>query len=75
MTIPINPTEASTKEETTLGPIGMALNGVAIYNDREGGNVPVDAGVLSSMDRGGAHVGPGGTYHYHFETTTKFYSI
>jgi hypothetical protein len=65
MTIPIFPAEASTKEETTLGPIGMALNGVPIYNDREGGNVPVDAGVLGSFDRAGAHPGPGNTYHYH----------
>ena len=65
MTIPLNPTAANTKEETALGPIGMALNGVAIYNDREGGNVPLDAGVLLSFDRAGAHSGPGGLYHYH----------
>jgi hypothetical protein len=65
MTISTNPAEASVKEATTLGAIGMALNGVAIYNDREGGNVPVDAGVLSSFDRAGAHPGPGNTYHYH----------
>jgi len=66
MTIPTNPTEAGTKEATSLGPIGMALNGVAIFNDREGGNVPVDAGTLLSFDRAGAHPGPGNTYHYHF---------
>ncbi|MGB4844143.1 MAG: YHYH protein [Ferruginibacter sp.] len=66
MTIPTNPAEATSKEETSLGPIGMALNGVAIFNDREGGNVPVDAGVLTSFDRAGAHPGPGNTYHYHF---------
>ncbi len=66
MTIPTNPVAAASKEETSLGPIGMALNGVAIYNDREGGNVPVDAGTLKSFDRAGAHSGPGGLYHYHF---------
>lgn len=65
MTIPTNPAEVSTKEVTTLGPIGMALNGVPIYNDREGGNVPVSANVLDSFDRAGAHPGPGNTYHYH----------
>ena len=65
MTIPTNPAEATNKEVTTLGPIGMALNGVPIYNDREGGNVPVDANVLGSFDRAGAHPGPGNTYHYH----------
>jgi YHYH protein len=64
MTIPLSPAEASTKEETTLGAIGMALNGVAIYNDREGGNLPVDTGVLGSFDRGGGHPA-GGRYHYH----------
>lgn len=65
MTIPVFPAAATVKEETTLGAIGMALNGVPIYNDREGGNVPVDAAVLSSFDRAGAHPGPGNTYHYH----------
>ena len=66
MTIPTTPVEAAVKEATSLGPIGMALNGVAIYNDREAGNVPVDAGTLLSFDRAGAHSGPGGLYHYHF---------
>jgi hypothetical protein len=37
----------------------MALNGVPIYNDREGGNVPVDAGVLGSLIAGSP--GPGNT--------------
>ena len=67
MTLNTNPTEASTKEATSLGPIGMALNGVAIYNDREGGNVAVDAGTLTTFDLGGGHSGPGGLYHYHFD--------
>ncbi len=65
MTIPTTPSAASSKEATALGPIGMALNGVAIYNDQEGGNQALDAGVLLSFDRGGAHSGPGGLYHYH----------
>ncbi|MEP7346938.1 MAG: YHYH protein [Gemmatimonadaceae bacterium] len=65
MTIPASPAKASNPEETSLGPIGMALNGVAIYNDREGGNVPLEVGVLQSFDRAGAHSGPGGLYHYH----------
>ncbi len=65
MTIPTNPTAASSKEATALGPIGMALNGVAIFNDREGGNVPLTTDVILSFDRGGAHSGPGGLYHYH----------
>jgi len=65
MTIPTNPASAASKEATALGPIGMALNGVAIFNDREGGNVPLTSDVVLSFDRGGAHSGPGGLYHYH----------
>jgi hypothetical protein len=34
---PTKPVVATTHEETTLGPIGMVLNGKPIYNDREGG--------------------------------------
>ena len=64
MTIPANPVSASVKEATALGAIGMALNGVPIYNDREGGNAPLDAMILEHFDRAGAHVGPTG-YHYH----------
>lgn len=72
MTIPTNPVPATVKEVTELGAIGMALNGVPIYNDREGGNVPLDEQVLQHFDRAGAHVGPSG-YHYHVsgDFTTK----
>ena len=72
MTIPTNPASASVKEETALGAIGMALNGVPIYNDREGGNVPLDEMVLQHFERAGGHVGPSG-YHYHVsgDFTTK----
>lgn len=72
MTIPTNPTVASTHEETTLGPIGLALNGVPIYNDREGGNIPLDALTITTFDASGAHPGPGEDYHYH--TTGKYVS-
>ena len=72
MTIPTKPAAASTKEETTLGPIGMAINGVPIYNDREGGNVPLDALTITTFDYSGAHPGPGQDYHYH--TTGRYTS-
>jgi len=73
MTIPTNPNEASSKEATSLGEIGMALNGVAIFNDREGGNVPLDAMTLTTFDNSGAHPAPAKNYHYH--TTGKYTSI
>ena len=72
MTIPVKPGSASSNEETTLGAIGMALNGVPIYNDREGGNVPLDALTLTTFDYSGAHPGPGQDYHYH--TTGRYVS-
>jgi hypothetical protein len=58
MTIPANPVEASTKE-VTFRAIGMALNGVPIYNDR--GWKCTDAGRTWFFDRAGAHPGPGNT--------------
>jgi hypothetical protein len=73
MTIPTNPNEASSKEETSLGEIGMALNGVAIFNDREGGNVALDAMTLTTFDDSGAHPAPAKNYHYH--TTGKYTSV
>ena len=65
MTIAAKPHQATEHEETTLGPIGMALNGVPIYNDREGGNRELDALTITTFDYAGAHPGPGEDYHYH----------
>jgi hypothetical protein len=36
ITIPAKPAMSVTHEEASLRPIGMAWNGVPIYNDREG---------------------------------------
>lgn len=73
MKIPTHPNEASSKEETSLGEIGMALNGVPIFNDREGGNVSLDAMTLTTFDNSGAHPAPSKNYHYH--TTGKYTSV
>jgi hypothetical protein len=72
MTISSSPAVANSHEETTLGAIGMALNGVPIYNDREGGNVALDALTITTFDYSGAHPGPGKDYHYH--TTGRYTS-
>lgn len=72
MTIAAKPSVSSTHEETTLGAIGLALNGVPIYNDREGGNVALDALTITTFDYSGAHPGPGMDYHYH--TTGRYTS-
>ncbi len=65
MTIPSKPSSATTNEATSLGAIGMALNGVPIFNDREGGNIPLDAQTVLTLDYSGAHPAPGKDYHYH----------
>lgn len=70
MTIPAKPVASTTHEETTLGAIGLALNGVPIYNDREGGNVALDALTITTFDYSGAHPGPSKDYHYH--TTGRY---
>lgn len=66
MTIPTKPGEASYKEQTDLGPIGMALNGAPLYNDYEGGGV-LQENAWSTFDASGAHPGPREDYHYHCE--------
>ncbi|UZR98957.1 YHYH protein [Chondrinema litorale] len=68
MTIPIYPEEANNKEQTELGPVGMALNGVPLYNDYEGGGL-LQENAWSTFDASGAHPGPNEDYHYHCEGT------
>lgn len=68
MTIPAIPTEASNKEVTELGAVGMALNGVPIYNNYEGSGV-LEENAWGTFDSSGAHPGPNKDYHYHCEGT------
>jgi hypothetical protein len=73
--IPINPAVASSHKATALGPIGVALNGVAFYNQYAGPNNQVLTTEIASFDKYYGH--PTGTsqYHYHVEplylTTVK----
>jgi hypothetical protein len=72
MTISAKPGAAASNEATSLGSIGMSLNGVPIFNDREGGNIPLDAMTVLTFDYSGAHPAPGKDYHYH--TTGRYTS-
>ncbi|MEO0600185.1 MAG: YHYH protein [Myxococcota bacterium] len=63
--VPAEPQLADEPSATGLGPIGIAVSGAVIYNDREGPNVPLDNAVVS-LDFTGAHTGPQ-SYHYHLE--------
>lgn len=72
--IPVNPKEATTHAATPLGPIGVALNGVAIFNQYAGPNQPL-TNEVTSFDQYWGHPQQTGQYHYHVEplylTTVK----
>ena len=72
--IPVNPQEASNKQATPLGPIGVSINGVPFFNQYAGPNQPL-SGEIVSFDQSWGHPAPGGVYHYHVEplylTTVK----
>ena len=64
--IPIVQTRLTTPSPTPLGPIGIAINGVAIFNQYAGNAQPL-AGEIVSFDQYNGHPSPTGEYHYHVE--------
>ena len=64
--IPANPTVDPAHAATPLGPIGIAVNGVAIYNQYAGPNQPL-TNEINSFDQYNGHPDPTATYHYHVE--------
>ena len=62
-TIPLNPQIASTPGDSELGTVGVALNGVPIYNPFENENEVSAYGRIFSGCCG--HPQPQGVYHYH----------
>lgn len=64
--IPANPKVASTHQSTSLGPFGIALNGVVLYNQFAAGNVPL-TNEINSFDQYNGHPQQAGQYHYHVE--------
>lgn len=64
--IPSSPAVASTVTATPLGPIGVAVNGVAIFNQYAGPNQPL-TNEVNSFDQYGGHPQQTGQYHYHVE--------
>lgn len=67
--IPINPSEATNKSTTPLGPMGVAINGVAIYNQYAGPNNQALTNEINSFDQYNGHPDGGSRYHYHVEPT------
>ena len=66
--IPVNPTESSSKPATPLGPIGVSINGVAIFNQYAGPATPL-TNEINSFDQYNGHPQQTGQYHYHVEPT------
>ena len=64
--IPVNPAEASSHASTPGGPIGVAINGVPLFNQYNASNSPLDA-EIQSFDQWWGHPQQQGQYHYHVE--------
>jgi len=64
--IPANPQAATTHAPTPLGPIGVAVNGVPLFNQYAGPNQPL-ANEINSFDQYDGHPQMTGIYHYHVE--------
>ena len=64
--IPLTPRPADTPQVTRGGPIGMALNGVALFNQYAAGNQPL-TDEINGFDQYNGHPQPDGMYHYHIE--------
>jgi hypothetical protein len=65
--IPLNPTVATTHAATPLGPIGIAINGVAFFNQYAGPNNQALTSEIASFDKYYGHPQQQGVYHYHVE--------
>jgi hypothetical protein len=73
--LPLTPKYSKTTTTTNQGPIGITLNGAALYNPYEANHATVATsdnfvatsnGVSASfIDDCDGHPGPGGQYHYH----------
>jgi hypothetical protein len=72
--IPLNPALNNSHSATPLGPIGIALNGVLLFNQYAGPNQAL-TGEIASFDKYYGHPQNNGVYHYHVEpfylTTVK----
>ena len=63
--VPLAPA-VGTASDTPLGPMGLAVNGVAIFNQYAAGRSPLTNEILT-FDRFNGHPQQTGQYHYHVE--------
>ena len=73
--IPLNPKVDAAHSATPLGVIGVAINGVALFNQYAGPNNQALTGEIAGFDKYYGHPQNSGVYHYHVEplylTTVK----
>ena len=68
--IPLAPAIAATTTSAVDGPIGVAINGVPIFNPcKQGGCTNGDTKVLGELDNCNGHAGRADDYHYHAAPT------
>lgn len=68
--IPLAPAIAATTTSAVDGPIGVAINGVPIFNPcKQGGCQNGDTKVLGELDVCNGHAGRADDYHYHAAPT------
>ncbi len=75
ITVPLHPAEASIKQATALGTMGIAVNGVVFYNQYAGPDNQPLTSEINSFDQYLGHPQQQGGYHYHQEPvylTAKF---
>ncbi len=65
--IPKNPTVATTHAATPLGAMGVAINGVPLYNQYAGPNNQALTSEINSFDQYNGHPTATSQYHYHVE--------
>lgn len=64
--IPVNPAEATNKQATPMGAIGVSVNGISIFNQYAAGGAALTS-EINSFDHYNGHPERSGTYHYHLE--------
>lgn len=64
--IPLNPVAAATHAATPLGPIGVSVNGIPLFNQYAGPSQPL-TNEINSFDQYNGHPQQTGQYHYHVE--------
>lgn len=68
--LPLNPKKASRVTQTEPGAVGIAVNGVPIFDPstqgpKQSSGKPVSAASAGELDECGGHAGRGDDYHYH----------